>query len=444
LVTAALQGLYRAGGVAPPAQLAARAIKADDADHKLIELIVRARQRVGNPVPLQGLKALEVSLWAVLRALDPYCFLTTDSAYDRKRVDFQDGVGLELEKGVGGPLRIQAVIPGGPAQRAGIRPHDQITHLDGQSLKGKSAFQAEALWRRLTQAGNTHEFQLVLVRRGLKTPRKLTLKPESFKAETVFGAIRNENNTWDYFLDKKDKVAYIRLGALKRGTAVDFQRALEEITRAGARGLLLDLRWCPGGLLDEAVDAASLLVGDRTIATIDYRDGRKQSCSRRKSGTNGSYLDLPLVVLVNGETLGGGELIAAAIQDSKRGAVAGQRTVGKGSVQNSLITEQQATYHPAGNLTVRLSIGVFTRLSGKNLQRFSGSKDKDEWGIRPDSGLRFAISKQLSRRLGELWTLHSLRPGSSDEAMAMDDPANDGQRQFAVKALRNILKKSGK
>src|SRR5262249_38898177 len=159
---------------------------------------------------------------------------------------------------------------------------------------------------------------------GKKKPRRVTLAPRAFRAETVFGVSREKDNSWNYFLDTKQRIAHIRLGALKHGTAAELQEVLDKLQKAGMRGLLLDLRWCPGGLLDEAVDVASLLVGDRTIATIDYRDGRKQTCSRRKLGVNGveataSFVDFPVLVLINGQTQGGGELIAAAIQDTKRG-----------------------------------------------------------------------------------------------------------------------------
>jgi C-terminal peptidase prc len=444
LMAAALTGLYEAAGVPVPATLARELKKVDEADNKVVKLLIRTRQRLGNPAALQGNKALEVSLRAALKALDPYCVLTTSEAYLAHNTKELEGVGLDLETNVvAGPLRVKSVLPGSPAQKAGIRPGDQITHLEGQSLAGKQAAGSVMTWRRLTERTN-QSFKLSLLRKGMKSPRQLTLAPGSFRAETVFGVVREQDNSWNYFLDPKQKIAHIRLGFLRHGTAGDLQEVLSKLHKAGMRGLILDLRWCPGGLLDEAVDVASLFVGDRTIATIDYRDGRKQTCSRRKLGVNGvqataSFLDVPLVVLVNGQTQGGGELIAAAIQDTKRGAIAGQRTVGKGSVQNALKNEQGQVYQTVSNLTIRLSVGVFTRPGGKNLQRFADSKDRDTWGVRPDRGLEFAVSRDLSLHLRDLWSLQNLRPGPSEEELPMDDPANDAQREFVVKALVKIL-----
>jgi C-terminal peptidase prc len=443
LVTAALKGLYEAAGTSVSAGLAAAVRKADASDERLVEFIGQARGQLGNPASLRGTKALQASLWAALRSLDPYCFLVTRGAYMRNSDNARDGVGLEPEKNAGGPLRVKTVTPGSPAQQAGVRPGDLITHLDDQSLESKPAVYTEALWRRLAGTAPGRAFRVTLLRPGQKMARRLTLQPAAFNAETVFGVTRDKDNAWDFMLDARRKIGYVRVGALKIGTAAALQAALEKLQKAGVRGLLLDLRWCPGGLLDEAVEAASLFVGDRTLATIDYRNGRREPCSRGRilvAHSNAVFPDFPVVVLVNGETLGGGELIAAAIQDTNRGAVAGQRTVGKGSVQKALVSAQGSEFYPVGDLTVRLSVGIFTRLTGKNLQRFAGSKPTDDWGVRPEPKLEFAVSADLSRTLRDLWFLHALRPGASDETAAMDDPARDPQREFALRALRKVIR----
>jgi carboxyl-terminal processing protease len=448
VLAAALKGLYETAAIPIPSGLDAELKKVDDADNKLVKLLMRTRQRLGNPSSLRGARALEISLRAALQSLDRYCFLTTSDAYHATHTKDKDGVGLELETNVvAGPLRVKAVLPGSPAQIAGVRPGDQITEMNGQSLQGKKAVLSEAVWRRLAEGSKNQSFRITILRTGQKKPRRITLAPRSFRAETVFGVNRGIDNSWNYFVDRKEKIAHIRVGTLKQGTAADLQEVLDKLQKAGMRGLVLDLRWCPGGLLDEAVDVASLFVGDRTIATINYRDGRKQTCSRRKLGLNGveataSFLEFPLVVLINGETQGGGELIAAAIQDTKRGAIAGQRTIGKGSVQNALMNEQREIFQTVSNLTIRLSIGVFTRSSGKNLQRFADSKAGDDWGVRPDPRLEFAVSAELSRHLGDLWSLQNLRPGKSNEQLPMDDPANDAQREFAVRTLVKMLNKA--
>jgi carboxyl-terminal processing protease len=139
------------------------------------------------------------------------------------------------------------------------------------------------------------------------------------------------------------------------------------------------------------------------------------------------------VVLVNGETSGGAELIVAALQDYKRAAVAGQRTLGKASIQKSFPLDV-----PGAN--VKLTEGEFVRPSGKNLHRKPDSGPRDDWGVRPDADLECRVSPQLAREMKEQWQRQTLRPGDDNQALPMDDPKNDPQRQVALDYLLRRLR----
>ncbi len=117
------------------------------------------------------------------------------------------------------------------------------------------------------------------------------------------------------------------------------------------------------------------------------------------------FLGFSLVVLVNRETSGGAELIAAALQDHHRAAIVGQRTRGKASIQTLLPL-------PIPDAGLKLTNGMFLRPSGKNLHRFPESKRTDDWGVRPDPGREFPITPELSKQLGEWSQLLALRPGA--------------------------------
>src|SRR5581483_3257268 len=128
-------------------------------------------------------------------------------------------------------------------------------------------------------------------------------------------------------------------------------------------GLVFDLRWCPTGYLQQAATIAhTLLPGDLPVANQRERDGQTKPVLFDELG--GNFSDFPVVVLVNGETSGAGELIAASLQDHGRAAVAGQRTVGKGTIQKDL---------ERYGVPFRLTTGTFLRPSGKNLQRLPDS-----------------------------------------------------------------------
>jgi carboxyl-terminal processing protease len=150
--------------------------------------------------------------------------------------------------------------------------------------------------------------------------------------------------------------------------------------------------------------------------------------------TDGDKLcDFPMVVLINGDTVGGGELIAAALQDHRRAALVGQRTRGKGNVQ---------TISPLGTLGLKVTSGTLVRPSGKNLHRFPDSKPTDDWGVSPDAGRGFRISPDLSRALQKWWERQTLRPGSSTERLPLDDPLIDPQRNAALEALTELMNRS--
>ena len=169
------------------------------------------------------------------------------------------------------------------------------------------------------------------------------------------------------------------------------------------------------------------------IATIRSRG--REDLVYRSDGQN-AFTDFPILVLVNGETSGGAELIAAALQDRGRAVVAGQRTLGKGSVQTQI-----ALGVPGAAL--KLTNGVFLRPNGKEIQRKPAAGLSDDWGVRPEKELEFRVSPDLARTLKEEWQRQTLRPGASMERLPLDDPDADAQRQAAIEALRDRAQSGG-
>jgi carboxyl-terminal processing protease len=464
LLLPALAGLYEGARRPVPADLAARVRRAAAAavdprgerppgsalslgdQRPLLELIARVHEDVGDAESLRGRNPLLVCCQAMARSLDPYSGVVT-AQEQRRNIGLDqecDGVGLELEENLGaGPLFVRAVLPGGPAQRAGLRPGDEITRLDGKPVAGLPAAGLQPLLNRgavasvpplvpdagEAAAGPSRPVRVTFRRRGRPEARTVVLRGERFRPETVLGVRRRDDNSWDYLADRPRGLAHVRLSALGKGTGEELRAVVAGLKDEGVRGLVLDLRWCPGGFLNEAVEAADLFLGEGTVATVKSR-GREDNVYR--STKEGKFADFPVVVLVNGETSGGAELIAAALQDHGRAAVAGQRTLGKASVQTPL---------PLGvaGVGLKLTSGTFVRPSGKNLHRFPDSKPADDWGVRPDEGAEFRISADLSRALRQWWLQQTLRPGSSSERLPLDDPTADPQRQAALEVLARKL-----
>jgi carboxyl-terminal processing protease len=437
LLRAALQGLYETAHVPVPGGVEADLRRAGTYP-ELVQLLARLREALGDPEPLRGPNALLVSCDAMCRTLDRYSTVIRGEELRKGNgVDQRTGIGLDLAENLGaGPLVVKTVFPGGPAQLAGLRPGDEITHLDSKPVKGMLSGEAAFLCdygvpQPGAEEASGTEVELTVLRAGAREPRRVVLERQEWRPETVLGVVRLRDNRWDYMVDREHGLAHLRLAGLGNGTALQVRETVTALQGEGLHGLVLDLRWCPGGYLREAVNVASLFLGDGNVATVRSRGGKDVDYP---STAENKFLDFPVVVLVNGETSGGAELIAAALQDHKRAVVVGQRTLGKASIQTMVALG-------VPNAGLKLTNGVFLRPSGKNLNRGADSKPGDDWGDRPDPHMEVRVSPELGRQLRDWWLEQSLRPGGSSEALPLDDPRADPQRVAAVEALRGLLKK---
>jgi C-terminal processing protease CtpA/Prc len=464
LVTAALQGLYGTAQLQVPPTLHAEIVEASKEPHELQRLLARIRENLGNLESLRGPQALLASIQGMTQALDPFSVVLTGTELERSdnASAEQRSLGLEpLTDAAAVPLVIKTVVPGGPAQKAGLRPGDQITLVNGQTRSVESGS-----FKPTSQVASERAVQLGVYRPSTRASWNVTLKPEKFRAETVRGVMRLPDNSWDYFLDHERRIAHVRIGSLEHGTAADLARVLSELTDAGMRGLILDLRWSPIGYLPEATYIADLFIGGYILprlvfpvpgnllavadlylggypknATVVYRDGGLED---HYPSAEPGFIDFPMVVLINGETSGGAELVAAVLQDNLRAKIAGQRSRGKGSVQTVLGPEDLQVKGLVPRAALKLSNGMIIRPSGRNLHRFANSRPADDWGVVPDPKLEFRVSADMGRQLRDWWQLQDLRPGTGNESLPLDDPVADPQRQGALQALIDLLKTSSR
>jgi carboxyl-terminal processing protease len=277
------------------------------------------------------------------------------------------------------------------------------------------------------------------------------LKRDVLHEDTVLGVRRASGGSWDYLLDADLRIAYVRLGTLRQssimdsdganGTASELQDALTMLKRSGLEGLVLDLRDCPRGLIGQATYVAgTFLPLDTAIATVRYRQPRTPE---RYASHGGGFTQLPLVVLVGPDTSGAGELIACALQDNHRAPVIGQRTRGKDTIQpadnstNSILIGET-------NHGLRLSTGLFTRPSGKNLGRLADSKPWDDWGVQPDEGFEVPLTPDVRRQIRRWQLAYNLRPADSREILPLDDLANDPVLLTGLKEIRRRIRGQAK
>jgi len=225
-----------------------------------------------------------------------------------------EGVGMEI--GIkNNYLTVIAPLPNTPASRAGLRAGDKIYAIDKAETTNMSLEQAVSLIR----GPKGTKVVLTIFREGWGKPREMEVIRDVINIITV---------SWEI---KKDQIAYLKLSHFNETTASEFKKAAAEILKKNPRGLILDLRNNPGGYLDSAVEIAGYWLKN-DLAVIS-RDAQAKETEYRPDG-QGELSKLPTVVLINGGSASGSEILAGALQDWQKATLVGEKTFGKGSVQN--------------------------------------------------------------------------------------------------------------
>jgi|CXWL01.1.fsa_nt_gi carboxyl-terminal processing protease len=350
----------------------------------------------------------------MVRTLDPYSqFMDPDLHREMKNETEGQfgGIGLRLTL-KDDWLTVQTPIPGSPAYRLGVLPNDRIVEIDGDGTKDMSMPDA-----------------LKKLRGGPGTKVKLRLErgPEDGGEgnwKTVDVEITRELVKIESTLAMKLEggVGYLRIAEFSAKTADDVADALKKLKKDGITSLILDLRNDPGGLLSSAVEVASMFLGEGKL--VVYTQGRKPD-SRQDfmAAAQAPYPTLPLVVLINGGSASGSEIVAGAMQDHKRAVVVGQRSFGKASVQ-SLIPL------PDGS-GLRLTVARYYTPSGRSIHRDEKNKTG---GIVPD--IAVPVTQDAEVKLYAQWELIYAKDKKPRSAVKAEEMVRDVVLDRAVELLK--------
>ncbi|MEE3952875.1 S41 family peptidase [Peribacillus frigoritolerans] len=226
-----------------------------------------------------------------------------------------EGIGAEIQE-QDGQIMVVSPIKGSPAEKAGVKPNDIILSVDGKSVEGLSS--SEAVLKIRGEKGT--KVDLSISRAGESEPIKLTIKRDTIPIETVYAEM----------LD--DGVAKIQVTSFSEHTVQELKTALEEMSKKDMKGLVLDLRGNPGGLLDQAIEMASLFIPNgEVVLQIEERSGNKEVYKSENDGE----LKIPVVVLIDDGSASASEIVAAAVSESADIPLIGVKSFGKGTVQTA-------------------------------------------------------------------------------------------------------------
>ena len=266
---------------------------------------------------------IEGAIRGMMYALeDPYTFYYTPDElqrHDAQSEGVYSGLGILVQNNADGEIEIIRVYEGGPADAAGAQAGDRIVAVDGVPVSGGSAEDlSDAVDRMRGESGSTVELQL----RREGELLELTLTCGDVHVSNVNSAVLEGN------------IGYIEICQFSGDDVEGFRAAMEELQAENVRGLVVDLRNNPGGLLTDVVEIADLLLPEGDVVYVENRAGERINYS-----SDAEYWDVPLVVLINGMSASASEILAAAVQDFDRGALVGTRSYGKGIVQSLLVFE---------------------------------------------------------------------------------------------------------
>ena len=373
---------------------------------------------------------MEAAIRGMLRELDPYSNFIPPKQLDRFKVEVENefgGVGIQVSFD-SNQLRVISPLVGTPAYRAGVMSGDLITEIDGESTKDITL--DEAVQRMKGLVGT--KVKLKVLHAGAMEPESIELERENIRVETVLGDVRNPDDTWRWLVDQDKGLGYIRVTGFGRHTAEDLQKAMQQLTDQKVRGLILDLRFNPGGLLSSAIEVSDLFVAKGRIVSTEGRNVEPRSWDAEEKGTFDGF---PMAVLVNRYSASASEIVAACLQDHDRAVIIGERTWGKGSVQNVIELE-------GGASALKLTTAGYHRPNGKNIHKSPDAKESDDWGVIPNSGFEVKLSGKEMTQLMEQRREKDIVRKSNGEAKpetAAGDGFVDVQLQKALEYIKTQL-----
>jgi len=328
---------------------------------------------------------------AALAALDPYTVMVWPKQvqdFEKMMTNEFTGIGIEIsrEKGL---LTVASLLPDTPAYKSGLDAGDVIEAVDGVETKDMSLTCAV---HKITGPKATR-VTLTVKRDGEEKPKEITLTRDKITVPTLRGWQRTQEGKWLYIFDEpnsaegdSDKsqqigVGYVRVTSFSGETSSDLEKVLNGLEARGLKGLILDLRFNSGGLLDSAVEVTDKFLKKGLIVKTQPGPGFGRLPTYAVAQEKGTHPDYPLVILINSASASASEIVAGALADKvhKRAHLVGERTHGKGSVQG-------ITHYPGGGAQLKYTMAYYYLPSNQRVESQEAIKEqgRKDWGVGPN------------------------------------------------------------
>lgn len=341
---------------------------------KLNEVQQKLAKYYVSPVDQRALA--DNALKGLLQGLkDPYTdYLSANelAQFDTQIKGALVGIGAHL-KLIDSRITVISPTEESPALKAGLRPGDVIEAIDGKSTSGQAL--ADVIPRILGAAGTVVKLKVVHPEGVVE---ELAITRREIRIRSITGFQRGSDGQWQYLIDPDHKIGYLDVYQFSSRTAAEVRETVADLQQQGLQGLILDLRFCPGGLLQQGIEVCKLFLAKGVIVTTK---GPGNEESVYKADGKESLGDFPLMVLVNDDTASAAEIVAGALRDNDRAVLLGTRTFGKGSVQSVMKLD-------AGG-ALKVTTAYHYLPSGRNIQKRPGEKT---WGVDPSDGFYVPLS----------------------------------------------------
>ena len=326
------------------------------------------------------------------------------------------GVGMTINKKKGEALEVVSPFIGSPAEKVGIKIGDRITKVDDKDILPLTA--ADTV--KLLKGKEGTKVNVEVVRSGKKEPLKFTMTRAKIKLEMVESKMLDNN------------IGYVSLLRFGNHVGEEVQKAIKDLQAKGMKGLILDLRSNPGGSLQEAQDIASLFVKEDLIVYLKYKNGQQRNYNRTLKNLG----NFPLIVLTNKGSASASEIVTGAIKDYKRGTIIGEKTFGKGIVQQVIPLRTEDA--------IKLTIAQYFTPKGNYIH---------EKGIEPDIEVKmeellalkgYANDSEQARKNREKEIEEILTKDKGKEEAAKIISAGDVQLKRAIQEMNKKINGTGK